>query len=78
MTAYTTTGSVRGACGHAHRTLWGAIKCQQADHRGCAKQGGYSDRTIRKVIPAAGGRHAEELDLTDAEREMIATLKENR
>jgi len=37
-------GSVRGGCGHAHRTKTAAERCLDRDARGCAQQGGYSDR----------------------------------
>ena len=40
-------GPIRGACGHKHRTLAAAERCLERDRRGCATQGGYSDRTIR-------------------------------
>jgi len=46
---YTTWGSVRGCCGHAHRTLSGAERCLNRDRLGCFRQGGYSDRQIRVV-----------------------------
>lgn len=45
-TTYTCVGSVRGACGHRHRTLSGAVRCAEADRAGCEAQGGYSDRLI--------------------------------
>lgn len=45
-TTYTTTGSVRGNCGHTHRTLSGACKCLASDRGGCERRGGYSDREI--------------------------------
>lgn len=45
-TTYTCTGSVRGNCGHNHRTIEGAVRCCKADQRGCKSQGGYSDRSI--------------------------------
>lgn len=41
---YTTRGSVRGCCGHKHRTLEAAIRCVLADQRDCERAGGYSDR----------------------------------
>lgn len=44
--SYTTTGSVRGCCGHKHRTIASAVKCVHADSVGCARQGGYSDRYV--------------------------------
>lgn len=43
---YTCIGSVRGACPHKHRTLCGAVRCLAHDQRGCASQGGYSDRFV--------------------------------
>lgn len=57
--AYTTTGSVRGDCGHRHRTDTGALACLQRDRAGCRRQGGYSDRRI----VALGG--APEVDVVD-------------
>ncbi len=49
MTTYTTRGSVRGSCGHNHRTLKAAEKCIQADQARCRSQGGYSDRVTLVV-----------------------------
>jgi hypothetical protein len=43
---YTTKGSVRGNCGHKHRSIVTAHKCLLADHVGCKRQGGYSDRYV--------------------------------
>lgn len=45
---WTTRGSVRGTCGHAHRTAYAAAECVYADGAGCRRQGGYSDR---RVVP---------------------------
>lgn len=45
-TTYHVWGSVRGGCGHNHRTIRGAVTCLLRDQRGCASQGGYSDRGI--------------------------------
>lgn len=47
---YTTTGSVRGCCGHHHLTLKAAFDCLERDKRACAKLGGgaYSDRIITR------------------------------
>lgn len=45
-TTYTTEGSVRGSCGHKHKTLESAIKCLQVDRDGCGAQGAYSDRQV--------------------------------
>ena len=45
-TTYTTKGSVRGCCGHQHRSIMTAVECAQRDQRGCHSQGGYSDREV--------------------------------
>ena len=45
---YTTIGSVRGSCGHAHRTIAAAKACADADQRACHRHGGYSDRDVRR------------------------------
>jgi hypothetical protein len=48
---YTTIGSVRGSCGHAHRTLTAAQACADADQRAVRRGHGasaYSDRTVRR------------------------------
>ena len=45
---YTTQGSVRGCCGHQHRTIEAAQRCAARDHAGCVRQGGYSDRSVVK------------------------------
>lgn len=62
-TTYTTTGSVRGDCGHQHRTPAAARACIDRDHRACASQGGYSDRLIVAVTGS------EERPLTEDERD---------
>lgn len=49
MTYYTTRGSVRGSCGHKHRSIDTAAKCVKRDMGGCKGQGGYSDRSVAKV-----------------------------
>lgn len=43
---YTTWGSVCGSCGHRHRTPEAARRCLARHARGCASQGGYSDRAV--------------------------------
>ena len=48
-TTYTTEGSVRGSCGHKHRTLQGAADCLKRDAAGCRSQGGYSDRSLYQI-----------------------------
>jgi hypothetical protein len=45
---FTTWGSVRGCCGHAHRSIEAAVKCIKADRAACKRQGGYSDREVRE------------------------------
>lgn len=62
---YTTEGSVRGGCGHKHKTLRTANACVSADSRACHQQGGYSDR---KVVPADGR------ELTDDEMHTLDAL----
>ena len=49
MTTYTTYGSVRGGCGHRHKTIRAAEHCLDRDQRGCSSQGGYSDRSVCEV-----------------------------
>jgi hypothetical protein len=49
MAYYTCWGSVRGNCGHYHKSIEAAEKCIARDDRGCAAQGGYSDRSIRVI-----------------------------
>ena len=51
---YTTKGDVRGCCGHRHMSLREAYNCLRRDQKGCASQGGYSDR---KVLGASTRRH---------------------
>ncbi len=43
---FSTYGSVRGCCGHKHKTREGADKCLTSDQKGCKSQGGYSDRSV--------------------------------
>ena len=43
---YRCVGSVRGWCGHKHRSLDAAVRCRRGDDNGCALQGGYSDRVV--------------------------------
>lgn len=50
--AYTTNGSVRGECGHVHRTYATAAACIARDHAGCKLQGGYSDRHVVPITLA--------------------------
>lgn len=43
---YYLDGSVRGNCGHRHRSLRAAARCLREDQAGCEMQGGYSDRHL--------------------------------
>lgn len=45
-THFRCVGSVRGWCGHKHRSIDAAIRCLQEDRAGCESQRGYSDRDI--------------------------------
>jgi hypothetical protein len=65
---YTCKGSVRGECGHRHRKLETAVRCNARDSRGCKRQGGYSDRQIVR---------ADGVSLKESEIDLIAYL-ENR
>ena len=62
MSYYTTWGPIRGCCGHLHRTYETAVRCISRDHRGCVKQGGYTDRMLRVVDSR------EEIDAYDVTR----------
>ena len=73
---YTTTGSVRGTCGHKHRSIRTAYKCVLRDHRGCVSQGGYSDRhvvAIEDVTWALAHVSMRELD-ADEESTLVALM----
>lgn len=65
--AYETYGSVRGCCGHRHRSIATAVACIGRDHAGCVAQGGYSDRYVRR----AGGE-----PLSSSEEQILADLEQ--
>lgn len=46
--SYESSGSVRGSCGHRHRSIRMAYLCLCADRLGCRMQGGYSDRDVSR------------------------------
>lgn len=46
---YEAIGSVRGPCGHRHKCIRTAQDCVEYDQRGCASQGGYSDRHVHLI-----------------------------
>lgn len=51
QTTYHAIGSVRGACGHLHRTITAAARCKQRDMDACGRLGGgaYSDRQVARI-----------------------------
>ena len=48
---YQAIGSVRGSCGHLHRTIEAAEKCCEKDKARCSRMTGrcYSDREVYAV-----------------------------
>lgn len=71
-TTYTTTGSVRGNCGHQHIGLEEALDCMARDQHGCEQQGGYSDRRIIAVDEDCTR------GLTETEQETLDMLMDER
>jgi len=72
-TTYTTRGSVRGCCGHKHRTMSAAVRCLQSDQAGCRSQRGYSDRVVRVIDGDDDDRaltNDERYDCFEAERNL--------
>lgn len=67
MTTYTTRGSVRGCCGHHHRSVSAAVRCIAADQSGCRSQGGYSDRVV--IAVDSDGTERDSTELTVAEHD---------
>jgi len=65
---YVSTGDVRGACDHAHRSIAAAIACQDRDQTRAARGGGYSDRRIARGDGAP---------LDEWERDELARLEES-
>ena len=49
---YINAGSITGECGHRHRSIIAAAKCQHKHSNDCSRHGGYSDRALR--IETAG------------------------
>ena len=62
-TRYQNEGSVRGVCGHFHRTLSGCAACWHEDMSACTRVGGYSDR-----YPVAYDTPGSSRQLNDTER----------
>jgi len=75
MRTYSCEGAVRGECGHAHRTLRGAMACVARDRAWCRAQGGYSDRQPVAITgrTSSGALITRGLD----EAEMQATREED-
>ena len=63
-TTYHAIGSVRGACGHAHRSIAAAVRCAHRDELACRRAGGgaYSDRVVKRTDMVA---------LTEDERDAV-------
>lgn len=64
-TKYTTLGTVRGSCGHNHKTIQAAYNCLRKDQKDVNSLGGgaYSDRIIvRASMEELDGDEREELD----------------
>lgn len=57
---YVNAGSVTGECGHRHRSISTAAKCQHKHENGCSRQGGYSDRSLRIEVDGYLERPSEE------------------
>ena len=61
---YHASGSVRGSCGHAHRSIETAERCRRRDSAACSSLGGgaYSDRVVLRTDGE---------DLDDAELDLL-------
>jgi len=64
---YTTIGNVRGACGHTHRSILAAWRCQDRDYREC-KRAGSAFYTDRRIVRTDGE------EMTDAEIDLCYAL----
>lgn len=65
---YTTSGSFRGSCGHKHRYIRTAQACLLEDAKGCASQGGYTDRVVQAVDDDGNVRDLSESELFELHR----------
>ena len=63
---YSAVGSVRGSCGHAHRTVGAAALCRARDQRACRRHGGYSDRDVER---------SDSRELTEDEQDVVYALR---
>lgn len=66
---YTTRGSVRGSCGHKHRSLATAVACARSDMRACKGLPGGTSYSDRWVVRADGS------EMTDHEMREIDFLE---
>lgn len=73
-THYVAHGSVRGSCGHKHRSIATAQACCDRDQFDCRSLGGghYSDRS---VTPVENGHFRE---LTESEQEELYRIADRR
>lgn len=71
---YVAHGSIRGSCGHKHRSIATAQACCDRDQAACGSLGGgaYSDRS---VAPVENGRFRE---LTIVEQEELYRITDRR
>jgi hypothetical protein len=67
---FVSVGSIRGWCGHVHRTLDAAIKCSVRDGRDCGSTGGYSDRGVYRLMSHGKLRNVDPMRYQDHEREL--------
>lgn len=63
---YICSGRLTGRCVHIHKSVDAARNCIERHDKQCRNQGGWSDRTIKRLMEDADGYRIE-LDLTDEE-----------
>ena len=81
MQTYTTKGSVRGCCGHRHKTIRTALDCLARDQTACHNfgVGCYSDRQVRRVdTSATGRRNIYTAELSEAETDVLYNIEADR
>jgi hypothetical protein len=71
MTTYQADGSVRGSCGHNHKTAGAAWRCANRDQHDCGNLGGgaYSDRAV--VRSDGEPLSADDMDSIDAAQKAV-------
>lgn len=79
---YIAHGSVRGSCGHKHRTIAAAQACCEKDQRDCQSLGGsgaYSDRSVTPVEERSlTVKTLQFRELTEAEQEELFRITDNK